>query len=438
MVQWEQVFHVLTTHMVIGVALHTDRFLYANVALQNLLGYSQEDLFTMAIWDLCDEPSRTQIRTVINTARNTLMAVPPSLLQWMDEQPALPSDDVPPIRLHMRTTLGQWLWIDAYVTSIAYQDMLVSVINFLDVSHQVQLLAQVEQDEQRFHETLEAIPLPILIIQDTCLYANAATRQWLGYTDEALRQLRPNDLLADHTADGSLWQRIGDEAQRGRLEGDTLPRVAIRTVSGHQRWARVTMRSIWYHNDWAVLVIAADLTAEVRNERVLQKTTDHYRTLAEIDPLTQLANRRVLDQQLAHHVHGKNAKPSFGLIMVDLDHFKQVNDTWGHDVGDQILQEIADIFRHNVRHQDLLARYGGEEFMILVHASSLDDGILLAERIRNAVSTHNFPVVSHVTVSMGVAMCSPEDTVQSLTRRVDQALYLAKHQGRNCVVTMNS
>lgn len=120
------------------------------------------------------------------------------------------------------------------------------------------------------------------------------------------------------------------------------------------------------------------------------------------------------------------------LIMFDIDRFKNVNDEFGHGTGDLVLKEIAHLVRDLIRANDVLVRWGGEEFMILVpHAG--DDAVELAEKLRGAVASHRFPYVPQVTASFGVSAFAPGDTLETLYARTDEALYRAKHQGRNCV-----
>jgi diguanylate cyclase (GGDEF)-like protein len=124
--------------------------------------------------------------------------------------------------------------------------------------------------------------------------------------------------------------------------------------------------------------------------------------------------------------------------MIDIDHFKRVNDQHGHDVGDEVLCEVADRLRHVSRHSDVVARWGGEEFLAIFPETNLRQGRIVAERIRRAVGTVPFSSSAgqlYLTVSLGLANLARSDDEQSLVQRVDQALYAAKHQGRNRVVT---
>lgn len=117
--------------------------------------------------------------------------------------------------------------------------------------------------------------------------------------------------------------------------------------------------------------------------------------------------------------------------MLDLDHFKDVNDTYGHAVGDQVLQEFTQLVQAELRQGDTLARWGGEEFTIAVPGTTLEAAIRLAERLRRAVETHEFPMVGNLTVSLGIAEYQAGDSALTLLERADVGLYQAKAGGRN-------
>ena len=166
---------------------------------------------------------------------------------------------------------------------------------------------------------------------------------------------------------------------------------------------------------------------------------DELEQLALTDPLTGLNNRRSFD--IAAHqlvrVAIRHRRP-LSLLMLDIDFFKKVNDTYGHAAGDMVLVKIAKVCRQYVRSMDLPARLGGEEFCLLFPETGLNDARLLAERLRLAVSAVEFQANSQifsVTVSIGISECSgEEDSLEMLLERSDQALYKAKQTGRNCSV----
>lgn len=153
------------------------------------------------------------------------------------------------------------------------------------------------------------------------------------------------------------------------------------------------------------------------------------------DPLTQLYNRLKLDEDVAHEINrAQRSKSEFSIILLDIDHFKEVNDTYGHLTGDQALKEFSNLLKDNLRASDILGRWGGEEFLIICPDSNLEGCQILAEQLREKISTHPFPKVGTLTASFGVAVHTPGEKANTVISRADAALYAAKRQGRNRVM----
>jgi diguanylate cyclase (GGDEF)-like protein len=170
-----------------------------------------------------------------------------------------------------------------------------------------------------------------------------------------------------------------------------------------------------------------------RTRELVEKNRE-LEVLSVTDRLTGLFNRRKLDEVLEEElVRCRRYAQEFAVIIMDIDHFKHVNDTHGHPVGDLVLKEMARIARERTRDADALARYGGEEFVIVCRHSTLVGAVETAERIREAIAKHFFPVAGHLTASFGVAACCEDDTAATLLERADAALYRAKALGRNRV-----
>ena len=162
------------------------------------------------------------------------------------------------------------------------------------------------------------------------------------------------------------------------------------------------------------------------------------RQSAMTDPLTGLPNRAQLDLGVAQLMDAAAAREdALAVLFVDLDHFKQVNDRFGHDVGDACLQAMSGILRRHVRTTDLVARYGGEEFVLVLDGADDVSALRAAETLRAAVEAdgrHVDGTLVGLTVSIGVATLETGDDVTRLFKRADAALYRAKHAGRNCVI----
>jgi two-component system, cell cycle response regulator len=172
----------------------------------------------------------------------------------------------------------------------------------------------------------------------------------------------------------------------------------------------------------------------------LEKVNKELAELATVDPLTQVANRRAVESRLVHEFQrARRYKHPFTCILIDIDHFKAVNDNYGHPVGDKVLIEVAAAIRQSTRNTDMVARFGGEEFIVLAPETASPAGELVADRIRRSVvqrtSSKSDKGLPAVTASLGVASTElAVATETELVARADQALYRAKHEGRNRVV----
>lgn len=183
------------------------------------------------------------------------------------------------------------------------------------------------------------------------------------------------------------------------------------------------------------------IVSGIFNEMVmrLRKNQQELEHLAVTDPLTKLANRKQIMKVLGDHLeYYRRYGNEFSLLMVDIDHFKVINDTHGHLTGDAVLVQMAEIFSRLLRTLDAAGRYGGEEFLIILGQTNIRRAMLTAERIRRAVDDSTFvhgDVEIHLSISIGVAgVLSRNDTDNSLISRADDALYEAKAAGRNRVV----
>jgi len=172
-----------------------------------------------------------------------------------------------------------------------------------------------------------------------------------------------------------------------------------------------------------------------------QRALSSLQDLGHCDPLTRLYNRRHLEQHLAaEFAFAERHSSSISLILLDLDRFKQVNDQYGHPVGDQVLERVAEQMTAQIRTEDMLARYGGEEFIIVLRQTSIGGAEVLAERIRRAVAETPIEIGEgrsiSVTLSGGCASlaCSVDSELGQMLELADRRLYQAKQQGRNCVI----
>lgn len=217
---------------------------------------------------------------------------------------------------------------------------------------------------------------------------------------------------------GPVVSRLGGvfPLQAGREE---LGRIAVH--GGQARLCAEVRRTLE--------AVAHELGLVAKSLLLMEET----RRLAQTDQLTGLANRRACAERLSHEIQRASRQGTpFCVALCDVDHFKEVNDRWGHGVGDEVLRAVASALRGSVRAIDLVGRWGGEEFIVLLPNASAAGGRVVAERLRAGVlrnATHE-PGPERVTISVGVASFGGEDT-DALVARADEALYRAKARGRN-------
>jgi diguanylate cyclase (GGDEF)-like protein len=166
-----------------------------------------------------------------------------------------------------------------------------------------------------------------------------------------------------------------------------------------------------------------------------EKLTDKIKRLAEEDYLTKLYNRRKIHEVIENEIlRSRRYNSTFAVILLDIDNFKKTNDTFGHNIGDKLLVEIAHIIRQTVRESDIAGRWGGEEFLVFCPQTGSDGAFALAEKLRANIEKHEFEEVGYKTASFGVAQIEHDDTFQELISRADEALYAAKSSGKNMVL----
>jgi two-component system cell cycle response regulator len=187
----------------------------------------------------------------------------------------------------------------------------------------------------------------------------------------------------------------------------------------------------------------ARVRTQIRKKRYTERLRDNVQMSIEMaitDPLTGLYNRRYMESHIGTLVEqaATRGKP-LTVLMLDIDYFKAINDTHGHDAGDDVLREFALRIRKSIRGIDLACRYGGEEFVVVMPETDMTVATVVAERLRRRIAGEPFPIQQgagavNVTISIGLAALGNDDNAARVIKRADQALYRAKRDGRNRVV----
>ncbi len=231
-------------------------------------------------------------------------------------------------------------------------------------------------------------------------------------------------------------------AYKERFAKKEIEEVVVRELElwdGKKRTLELYSRYVRTAAEEMLLSVVLDRTREHQLARELMAKQKELEQLASHDMLTGLKNRRLALELLDHEVErAKRLRHPICVLMIDLDHFKQVNDTYGHLTGDDVLKHFAEILQRNSRSVDIVARYGGEEFLVAMPETGLDGALIFAERLRSAVEKTEFLTrdgkIIHLTCSIGIAEGTPELLdIDRLLALADKALYEAKRQGRNRV-----
>ena len=228
-----------------------------------------------------------------------------------------------------------------------------------------------------------------------------------------------------------------DERTAPGIEGGGHPQHAL--VVPVQRSGQLMGAMELYLNAWRELTedqadllngVASQAAIAIRHAQLFEAQEENALT----DELTKLPNRRALAQRFLQEMQrARRHHNAIAFLMIDLDHFKQVNDSYGHLNGDAVLHELAQILASSARESDVCARYGGEEFALILHETTESGAKILAERIRAKVAAATFPGGLKLTISIGVAATAEPALFTTLMERADQALYAAKQGGRNQV-----
>lgn len=292
------------------------------------------------------------------------------------------------------------------------------------------------ESEARFRGVVSQSLVGIVVIEgDRCTYANPKLAQMFGYTVEEIMRLTLRDVVTE-----SDLQLIEQQMQR-RFRGEAgSPEFVFRGLRKDGATIDIESHSsvMEMGGKAALISLMIDITERTRVEREVQELQNQLREQAIRDPLTGLYNRLPLNEFFDRELRmAERQHHPICTVLADLDHFKKVNDTYGHQAGDEVLRAFGDMIRHSYRASDIPCRYGGEEFLILLPDMALEFACERTEHLRKAIEST--PIVCgtsriHLTASFGIAVFPQHgDSRDALIAAADRALYTAKDCGRNQV-----
>jgi len=314
-------------------------------------------------------------------------------------------------------------------------------------------------DKKKFTHTGNSSDTATLVVEETSPEAviimdsdgkisfwNQAAREIFGFPADEVIGKTLHEVLAPkryHERYSKAMKKFKQTGE-GDAVGKTIELVGTRR-NGEEFPIELSLTSVRMGDEWVAIGIIRDYSNRNEIEKQLRMTNEELEILATTDSLTGVANRYNFEERYRYEwERALRQRVPISLIFADIDHFKVVNDTYGHQVGDIFLKSIADILRENVqRVSDLVARYGGEEFVILLPNTRLENAVELAEKIRIAIENHYQEIAIskaplNVTISLGVSCVVPSNTIRpdELIAASDKALYKAKSNGRNQVSTL--
>lgn len=395
-----------------------------NAGAERLLGYERSDLHGHLLDPLLDIPRLAAAAGLAETPHGSSAALAALLgnRQHRELDTVLRRRDREP--LHVTLMLSTILEADGRLAGY----LLIA----LDIGERLRA-SQALEERSRLLDKLGA-QIPGAIYQyrlypdgRSCFpYASAGIREVYEVAPEAVRGDAGPVFQRLYSQDrervfGSI-RRSAQELTRWQEDYRVLlPLGGLRWLRGEASPERLADGSVLWHG------FIADISG-------LKRVEDELRTLTVTDPLTGIHNRRYFLERLDDELERRSrTRRPLSLIMLDIDHFKRINDGWGHDAGDRVLQELCRRVAARLRRLDSFCRLGGEEFIVICPETGAEQALQLAEALRRLIQDTPFAEVGPVTASFGVSSARPGDNHESLLQRTDQALYAAKDSGRNRV-----
>lgn len=287
----------------------------------------------------------------------------------------------------------------------------------------------VRATKAKIPQIIQSSPFPIIISalkDDRILIANEKACSLLNIDKDNIRQFKLEEYFVDSNSKKELLQKLSVTPTVENFQ------TSLRKPGTEENfWLEVSACVMDYENEVVLYLAFKDITAQKKHEQDLFEK-------AVLDPLTGCYNRRQFQELATKEIRRSwRYDAKFCILMMDIDHFKLVNDTHGHAFGDEVLKALARVCKKTLRDTDIFARYGGEEFIVLLAQTDLIGGAVVCERLRKNIENCAVPLPSgedfHFTVSVGVVGSESSDDLEELTKRADAALYYAKENGRNQV-----
>ncbi|MCY1713566.1 PAS domain S-box protein [Caproiciproducens galactitolivorans] len=322
---------------------------------------------------------------------------------------------------------GHELNIEVSMSFLKIMDDLHCIAIIHDISERKRAQEELINSRKQYFELAENAPIGIILCDEECniLYVNPKTLEILGSPgiEETKKiNLRTFPLLVQY----GLSNRLDECMQNNEL--------GIFEMNYESKWGKKVFLRLHVkpRSDKGKVTGAQVIIDDITEKKQME---EELRSLSLTDYLTNVYNRRFFIRKLEEEIEliRRRNRGTFSLTMLDVDHFKRINDRYGHNVGDQVLKNLTYVIKNRIRKADCLARWGGEEFVILMQGTTVNNAMALVEELRESISKMILTGVDSVTASFGVVEYNAGDTVDSLIQKADNLMYEAKAAGRNCV-----
>ena len=403
----EEKFRKIAENSLVGMFIYKEYFIYVNKAFVEVTGYSEEELLKMHPWDLVD-----------NKHKNTFKRYIYRRLKG-EKFKAIHNDSL------LVTKDQEFLNVKISAETIYYDGGYAGIGIAIDISDIVKKNQIIKVLMKALSQSDDIVF--ITDVKGVIQYTNSALNSIYGYADNEVIGKTPAVFRSNaHPKEfyRQLWQTI--------LNGDNYHNVIInKTKDDTLLYMDTKITAIEDELNEKInyfVVTARDITKRVLIEQKLEQ-------LATTDVLTHTANRyqilKYFDEYIAR---SQRLGYSFSILLFDIDLFKQINDEYGHYVGDIILKEFSDLIVKNIRSIDKFGRWGGEEFLLLLEGTTEEDAFKVAEKLRKKVEEYKFHNSYNITVSIGGTVYKLHESKDECLKRADKALYTAKENGRNRVI----
>ncbi|HEX7047865.1 MAG TPA: sensor domain-containing diguanylate cyclase [Gammaproteobacteria bacterium] len=332
-------------------------------------------------------------------------------------------------RARLRRADGKTFWGLVSATLIDHNGRPALMSSIADVSDTIAAEEVLNRTQNTLMTLLEASPYPLIVTRLDTGVIRFCNQKAADMFETPLSGLLGHTAPEFYVNPADRIAFVEKLHKVGKVEGFVAK---LKTPTGQPFWAMLSAMTLELNGEPVFLVSFADVTRQKHKEEELEN-------LAFKDGLTNAYNRRYFVEAARVELGRaeRNRQPP-AVALIDLDHFKQINDSFGHEIGDNVLREFVALVEGMLRKTDILARYGGEEFVILFPETEADIAKGIVDRIRATVAAHRFPTgatASSVTFSAGIAVAAPNEEPASLISRADVSLYDAKHAGRNRVIS---